>query len=281
MHGSSLARMKWFERAHLAGADHILKVLDIGSCEVAGGSYRQFFPPERYEYTGLDMQAGPNVDIVPEVPYCWPEIEDDAFDVVISGQAFEHMEFFWLTAAEMARVLKPLGLMCIVAPRGFERHRYPVDCYRFDADGMAAIARWCGLEILHASCDMQPPHTGEEWHIENCEDAMLVACKPQGWSGILNPARYKFAEPGNLSGEFEPCRRLAPAEERFKSELARARDETEAAKKEAEALREEMARMREAYELRLSVYENSRSWRITAPLRALRKAAQRIAQKRE
>lgn len=31
-------------------------------------------------------------------PYDWQEIETDSFDLVISGQAFEHIEFFWITS---------------------------------------------------------------------------------------------------------------------------------------------------------------------------------------
>ena len=32
------------------------------------------------------MEAGPNVDIVPEETYKWKEIENDTYDVVISGK---------------------------------------------------------------------------------------------------------------------------------------------------------------------------------------------------
>ncbi|MEM1725222.1 MAG: methyltransferase domain-containing protein, partial [Thermoplasmata archaeon] len=38
-------------------------------------------------------------------PYNWIEIEDSSVDVVISGQAFEHIEYPWLTIKEIYRVL--------------------------------------------------------------------------------------------------------------------------------------------------------------------------------
>jgi hypothetical protein len=37
-------------------------------------------------------------------------------DVVISGQAFEHIEFFWLSWRETVRVLRQGGLIFLIAP---------------------------------------------------------------------------------------------------------------------------------------------------------------------
>ncbi len=44
-------------------------------------------------YTGLDMAAGNNVDIVLRTPYVWHEVASGSADVVISGQAFEHIPY--------------------------------------------------------------------------------------------------------------------------------------------------------------------------------------------
>lgn len=181
--------MEWFVSRWL-GSDtetapcaELLKVLDVGSYDV-NGSYKCLFDPLRFQYTGLDMAPGPNVDLVPKTPYRWRELNDNAFDVVISGQALEHVEFFWLVVAEMVRVTRQGGLICIVVPRGFDEHRYPVDCYRFLADGMVAIARYVNLEVLHAHCDCQPDSSSasDEWHLDFKEDSFLVARKP--YSGL-------------------------------------------------------------------------------------------------
>ena len=191
MHKSSLLRMNYFFKTYITNSNRV-KILDVGSMNV-NGCYRDIINIKNFEYIGLDMAAGNNVDFVPAYPYYWPELHDDTFDVVISGQAFEHIEFFWLTLQEMVRVLKPNGFLCIVCPRGFQRHRYPIDCYRFDADAMVALARYTNLNILHASTDMQPEgETNPDWHIENCEDSMLIAQKPQEWVGILEPSKYVY-----------------------------------------------------------------------------------------
>lgn len=154
-----------------------IRVLDVGSYDVSG-SYKDIFDEKKYEYVGLDMEKGPNVDLVLKNPYDWSEIETDSYDVIISGQAFEHIEFFWITMSEMARVLKKDGLLCIVAPNGFIEHRYPVDCYRFFSDGMVALARYVSFELLHADTNCAPKLNAEDWYSKNCADSMLVARKP-------------------------------------------------------------------------------------------------------
>ena len=130
--------MQWFVDNYASKINkREVKVLDVGSYDV-NGSYKHLFNEQKYTYTGLDMEDGPNVDIVLRNPYDWEAIDADSFDVVISGQAFEHIEFFWKIMEEMTRVLKKDGLLCIIAPNGFGEHRYPVDCYRFFTDGMLA-----------------------------------------------------------------------------------------------------------------------------------------------
>lgn len=166
--------MQWFVQNHLRNGEKY-RVLDVGSYGV-NGTYKEIFASQPFEYVGLDMQAGPNVDIVPANPYIWKEIASDSFDVVISGQAFEHIEFFWLTMKEIARVVRPGGLICIIAPRGFGFHRYPVDCYRFDVDGMVALARYCNLKPLHASTNRAPSHS---LRVVFVHKSRLYSCRPK------------------------------------------------------------------------------------------------------
>ncbi len=134
-----------------------------------------------YKYTGLDMIEGHNVDIVVENPYRWKEVADNAFDVVISGQMFEHVEFPWLTISEMARVLKPEGLMCILVPSMAQIHRAPLHCQNYFSDGLIALAKYAGLEILHASTNRAPKGGGVEWYDLGSQDSMLIARKPRNW----------------------------------------------------------------------------------------------------
>jgi len=177
MHKSSILRMKWFVDNYASKIiENKIKVLDVGSYDV-NGSYKHLFMEDKYEYFGLDMEEGPNVDITLKNPYNWNEIETGSFDIVISGQAFEHIEFFWITMSEMARVLKKNGLLCIIAPNGFGEHRYPVDCYRFFSDGMVALARYVSMEILHTHTNCAPSPDSTDWYSLNAADSILIAKK--------------------------------------------------------------------------------------------------------
>ena len=97
-------------------------------------------------------------------------------DVIISGQTFEHTEFFWLTMREIARALKEGALACIVAPSAGDEHRYPVDCWRIYTDGFRAIARYAGLTVLHSRTHWEelPRYDAEsnKWH-----ESILIARK--------------------------------------------------------------------------------------------------------
>ena len=137
MHEGSILRMEWFKKNYLQ-ENKTFTVLDVGSYGI-NGTYREIFSDNRFSYTGLDIVEGPNVDYVPKDIYNWKEMENDKFDVVISGQAFEHIEFFWLTMQEIARVVKKGGYVCIIAPSNLREHRFPFDCWRFYSDGMVSL----------------------------------------------------------------------------------------------------------------------------------------------
>ena len=193
-----MARMEWFVRKYTENIDEA-KILDVGSYNV-NGCYKELFEIKNFNYRGLDMEEGPNVDIVPKNTYDWTEIKNDNYDITISGQALEHIEFFWVTVSEMIRVTKKGGLICIIAPNGFEEHRYPVDCWRFFTDGMVALARYYSLDIIHAHTNSAPSVEDHEWYSEDCGDTMLIARKPySGKANIIDLKDYKCI-PGNHEG---------------------------------------------------------------------------------
>lgn len=175
MHESSFEKMIAFRDKYLEGKENDpLLVLDLGSLDV-NGSYRECFDVFSWTYCGIDTTPGKNVDIVLRNPYNWEQIKSNSADVLVSGQAFEHIEFFWITMLEIARVLKPGGICCIIAPSAGFEHKYPVDCWRFYPDGFAALARFARLEVLEVSTQWEndPRYADDSnmWH-----DTLLV-CK--------------------------------------------------------------------------------------------------------
>ncbi len=158
MHLSSLQHVERLVGQYLEGMP-TLKIVDIGSYDV-NGSYKQFFDRPGWQYVGVDLTSGPNVDVTLVSPYRLP-FASYSIDVIVSGQAFEHIGFFWLTWLEMVRVLKPGGLIFLLAPsRGYE-HRHPADCWRFYPDGYRALADYGGLVLLQVSTDWEP-HADDE-----------------------------------------------------------------------------------------------------------------------
>lgn len=84
----------------------MVSILDVGSYGV-NGTYKEIFSDENmFNYTGLDLQPGLNVDYVPKDHYAYMELEDEHYDVIISGQELEHIEFSWIIINEMKKKMK-------------------------------------------------------------------------------------------------------------------------------------------------------------------------------
>jgi hypothetical protein len=90
VHASSYEKMRAFRTSHVKDG---ARVLDVGSSARPGTlSYRSLF--SSCDYVGLDIAETGNVDFVPADPFAWTELESESFDVVISGQTFEHNPYF-------------------------------------------------------------------------------------------------------------------------------------------------------------------------------------------
>ncbi len=188
MHTSSMLRMKWFIDNYVEEGK---RVLDVGSYDV-NGNYRGLFAGKNIEYVGLDIEAGPNVDIVMDEPYSWHSIEDESFDYIISGQAFEHIEYPWLTIKEIYKKLKMGGIICVTAPNSTREHRYPYDCYRYFSDGLAALAKWAGFKVLDVSVSGIPErNVSPDWYNED-NDALIIAIKSQEEPDLDKYPRFKY-----------------------------------------------------------------------------------------
>jgi len=181
MHTSSLLNMQSFVDKYLAPMGRSLKIADIGSQVVEGqvgeGSYKKCFGRENWEYVGCDMVPGNNVDIVFKNPYAWDEIKNGTFDVVVSGQALEHVEYIWVTVMEMERILKEGGLCCLIVPSSGYAHMYPIDCWRFLEGGLAALAKWARMDIIEVFTQRCPEDFGQYDPI--WQDSVLICQKPR------------------------------------------------------------------------------------------------------
>lgn len=159
MHENYLKNMERFYSRflapHLTQIESPVRVLDIN------GSYRTLYSHPVFDYVGLDLKAGPGVDVVSDSPYHYP-LPDDSADIVLCGQMLANCEFFWEAFKEMLRVAKPGAFVVLIVPsKGFMR-RFPLDCYRFLPDSMPALARYSGCRLLTS------------WQDDNSEGGDLV-----------------------------------------------------------------------------------------------------------
>ena len=131
MHPGAVETMQKMLRRYTGDGDD---VLDVGSMDI-NGTYRPLVESLGWQYTGLDLAPGKNVDIVSTAPYDFP-MASDQFDIVMSGSTMEHVEAPWIWLRELVRVLRPGGLLCILTHWSFPLHRYPIDTYRYMPDGL-------------------------------------------------------------------------------------------------------------------------------------------------
>jgi SAM-dependent methyltransferase len=89
---------------HAAAAEH---VLDIGGRDI-NGTPRELFADA--EYTVIDLEAGPNVDVVADITE-WHTTQ--RFDVVLCLEVLEHVEDWWAIIAAAHRLTKPGGVFIV------------------------------------------------------------------------------------------------------------------------------------------------------------------------
>ena len=159
MHQSSIENMQnifeLFVKKFPWPEGKIIDVIDIGGRNV-NGSYSDIFSGSEFNYQAVDISYDDSVDIVLEDPYRLP-FEKESVDLIISGQTFEHVEFFWVLFNEMARVIRKKGLIILIVPSAGPIHRYPVDCYRFYPDGFRALSKYANIEVMHIHHDPRGP----------------------------------------------------------------------------------------------------------------------------
>lgn len=148
MHTSALHYGKLFFNTYFEQKSHSnLIVVDIGAQNI-NGSLRQFSPLGS-NYVGVDFVEGTGVDVVLTDPYTLP-FETGTVDAVVCSSVYEHSEFFWLLFLESLRILKPNGLLYLNAPSNGKLHRYPIDAWRFYPDAAKSLTNWARHNGMYA-----------------------------------------------------------------------------------------------------------------------------------
>jgi len=136
-------------------------VVDIGSLDM-NGNYRSLFPDS--EYIGVDIVEGRNVDILMDSEE-WKKLKNA--DVVICGQTLEHVADIPELMKSIFNVLRPGGLLCMIAPSAGPPHDYPIWVGHFSVESMSEIISKAGFDIFECS----------ESAVEPFRDVRCVAAK--------------------------------------------------------------------------------------------------------
>jgi SAM-dependent methyltransferase len=161
MHPSSIENMK--KAVQLLDLKPNLNILDVGGRGLGEDrSYYNIFKDLASLYHIADIVAGENVTHVMPSSYNIP-VNDNFYDIIVSGQTLEHVKNPFRLVAEMKRTLKLNGFIIIIAPSTGPRHDV-IDCWRFMDDSFKAIAEETELDIIADWIDIAQEKESRRWN---------------------------------------------------------------------------------------------------------------------
>jgi SAM-dependent methyltransferase len=95
----------------------------------------------------IDLFQNPQLTYVAASEYAFP-VENERYDVVVSGQVIEHVRKIWRWMAEVSRVCKVGGVVITINPVSWPYHEAPVDCWRAYPEGVKALYEDSSLEVI-------------------------------------------------------------------------------------------------------------------------------------
>jgi len=132
------------------------RVLEVGALDFNGGLRSVLVAYGPSEYIGVDLQAGPGVDVTCDVSKLVESFGEESFDIVVNTELLEHVEHWRSAISNLKRVLRPGGVMVTTTRSpGFKYHGYPYDFWRFRPEDMRHI--FCDFEILDLIPDPDAP----------------------------------------------------------------------------------------------------------------------------
>jgi SAM-dependent methyltransferase len=121
------------------------RVLDVGSYDYNGNA-RHLFPGS--EYIGIDIKAGPGVDIVCNAERMTDIFEEASFDAVLCLHVLEHVPNVPAVLEQARQLLAEAGYLYVAVPTlGFPRHDYPADYWRMTEQAVREVVMR-NLDIL-------------------------------------------------------------------------------------------------------------------------------------
>ncbi len=117
--------------------------LEVGSRDYGSTQDLRAALPGITDWLGVDMQAGPGVDLVIDLAGDFdvidPSLSRRRFGSVFCLSVLEHCARPFDMAANITRLLEPGGLLCVGVPFAWKLHGYPSDYWRFTHHGVRQL----------------------------------------------------------------------------------------------------------------------------------------------
>lgn len=117
-------------------------VLEVGAHDYGSTQdLRRLFPGETY--VGIDMRAGPGVDVVLDMTAPFAEVDRQLggrrFGTIFCLSVLEHCAQPFAMAENMTRLLQRGGKIYVSVPFAWKFHGYPSDYWRFTHEGVKKL----------------------------------------------------------------------------------------------------------------------------------------------
>lgn len=168
--------------------------LEIGSRDY--GSTQNLRPlfANRGKYVGVDLFAGPGVDLVLDLTADFESIDaalgGERFGTIICLSVLEHCAQPFRLAENITRLLRPGGRVCISAPFAWKFHGYPSDYWRFTHEGIRLL--FPGIVFDGADCTSSTSQVGGFAPLD--EDLGKIPLAPKAHRTAGRPLRAMAAQ---------------------------------------------------------------------------------------
>lgn len=143
MHANSILLFDKYAKPLLERGMH---VLEIGP-DAFPSTFQRRSQDVALEWHTVDIHGSPKLTYPNAGEYRFP-IPDQSYDVVLAANVIEHVRKPWKWMPELARLLKPRGIMIIICPVSWVYHESPVDCWRIYPEGMNALCEEAGVTVV-------------------------------------------------------------------------------------------------------------------------------------
>ena len=151
------------------------RLLEIGA-RARSGHIRRDWAPAAWDYSGFDIIAGPNVDVVGDAHALSRHYPAEAFDAVMALSVLEHLLMPWKFVIELNRVLKTGAVGLFTTHQCWPAHDQPWDFWRF------SDTAWTGLLNPATGFEIVAARLGEPAFIvpQRCSTATAFPEQPAG-----------------------------------------------------------------------------------------------------